>query len=81
MEYDLDLEQAKERIRKSKGKRVLIQLPEGLKTKAQMIVDALEKETGADVHIWAGTCFGACDIPPVQDYDLLIQWGHSEFKR
>ena len=81
MDYDLELERAIEKIQKGRCKKVLIQLPDGLKPKAQLIVDTLEAGTGAEVHIWAGTCFGACDIPQAEGYDLLIQWGHSEFKR
>jgi 2-(3-amino-3-carboxypropyl)histidine synthase len=81
MGYDLDLERAIVAIRKNKAKKVLVQLPEGLKPLGPEIADRLEQETGADVHLWAGTCFGACDIPQVKGYDLLIQWGHNEMTR
>jgi len=78
MEYDLEIERAAKEIKKAKAKRVLIQLPEGLKPKAQEITDAIEK-TGADAIIWIGTCYGGCDIPQA-DVDMIVQWGHSRFR-
>ncbi|MFH1065282.1 MAG: diphthamide synthesis protein [Nanoarchaeota archaeon] len=76
MEYDLELENAVKSIKKKKAKTVCIQLPDGLKPRATEIAEYLEKNTKAKVMIWAGSCFGACDIPNVKA-DLLIQWGHS----
>ncbi len=76
--YRLEIDKAIERIKKEKAKTVCIQLPDGLKPKAKEIADRIEKETDAEVKIWAGSCFGACDVPEV-DVDLLIQWGHSEW--
>ena len=83
MEYDLELDRAIEEIKKIKAKRVCIQLPDGLKPEAQKIADALKEKTRAEIIIWLGSCYGACDIPKqVEDLkvDLLIQWGHSEWK-
>ncbi len=79
---DLELGKVTEEIIKRKAKRVLIQLPDGLKPRANEIVDHLRKETSAEVLIFAGTCFGACDIPLGLDtlgIDLLVQFGHSRF--
>ena len=81
MKYDLELKRAANEIKKRKAKKVCIQLPEGLKQKATEIADYLKKETGAKILIWADTCFGACDVPDLKDVDLLIQWGHSEWKK
>jgi len=77
--YELELDKAVAKIKKEKAKTVCIQLPEGLKPKAKEIADKLEKETKAKILIWIGSCFGACDVPDVKA-DLLIQWGHSEWK-
>jgi 2-(3-amino-3-carboxypropyl)histidine synthase len=74
--YNLELDKAVKEIKSKKAKRVLIQLPEGLKAKAQEIVDFIQENTKAKCFIWLGTCYGACDIPKA-DFDLLIQWGHS----
>ena len=83
MAYDLELGKAIARIKDKKAKRICIQLPDGLKPKAKEICDAIKKETNAEVFIWAGSCFGACDIPlevKNLDVDLLIQWGHAPWR-
>ena len=82
MQYNLELSKAVKAIKDRKAKTVCIQLPEGLKPKAIEITDYLEKHTGAEIPIWIGTCFGACDTPNLdkEKVDLLIQWGHSEWK-
>ncbi|MDD4877517.1 MAG: diphthamide synthesis protein [Candidatus Nanoarchaeia archaeon] len=76
MEYDLELERVAKEIKKKKAKEVCIQLPDGLKPRATEIAEYLEKNTKAKITVWAGSCFGACDIPNIKA-DLLIQWGHS----
>lgn len=76
--YDLELEKIIREIRKQKAKKVLIQLPEGLKPQALKIVNEIEEKTNAECFIWLGSCYGACDIPDV-DVDLLVQFGHSDY--
>ena len=83
MTYNLELEKALKAVNElSDNSKILIQLPDGLKPKAKEIVDFLDKnkKNNADISIWLGSCFGACDIPPAKDFDLVIQWGHSEWK-
>ncbi len=77
-DFDLELERVVSEIKKNNAKLVYIQLPDGLKPKAELIQDYIESNTPAKVIIWAGSCFGACDVPKVE-CDLLIQWGHSEW--
>lgn len=82
MEINLELERAVDEILKRKAKRVVLQLPDGLKPKAKEICDHLESKTKAQIIIWAGSCYGACDTPAGLEKlgaDLLIQWGHSEW--
>lgn len=80
MIFNLELEKAVKEIKKQKAKHVLIQLPDGLKPRAMEIADFLEKNTKAKIIIWAGTCFGACDLPPeIKEIDLCIQFGHSKW--
>ncbi len=82
--YDLELEKVIKKIRQQNAKLVCIQLPDGLKPKANIIQKELEQNTDAEIIIWGGSCFGACDIPlEVENLgvDLLIQWGHSEWER
>lgn len=84
MEYNLELDKAISIIKKEKAKRVCIQLPDGLKPKAKEITDTLHEATGADVIIWMGSCFGACDIPLEAErlgVDILLHWGHTAWKR
>ena len=79
-EYELELDRIEKTIKKEKAKRVLVQFPDGLKPYATVIVEELEKQLpNVEFFIWMGSCFGACDIPPVKekDLDLIIQFGHS----
>ena len=81
--YDLEFNRAVEQIKKQKAKIVCIQLPDGLKSQAKDIQEKLEKQTNAKIIIWLGSCYGACDTPIGLEklgIDLLIQWGHSEWK-
>jgi 2-(3-amino-3-carboxypropyl)histidine synthase len=79
--YDLELGKAIAEIKKikKKNKKVLLQFPEGLKPFAPEIADYLREKTDADIFIWLGACFGACDIPQT-DADLTIQFGHAPWK-
>jgi len=82
MEYNLELEKAVKKIKEENAKIVCLQLPEGLRTRTPEIVDTIEKETGATIVVWLGSCYGACDIPLQVEslgVDLIIQWGHSEW--
>ena len=76
--YDLDLQKAVKEVKKQKAVNVLIQLPDGLKPRAMEIADYIERNTKANVVIWAGSCWGSCDLPPdIRDIDLCIAFGHS----
>ena len=81
--YDLEIEKIVKTINKEKAKRVLLQFPEGLKPYSTIIAKEIEEKTKADILIWLGDCFGACDIPNIsnlkQKIDLVIQFGHSEW--
>lgn len=80
-QYDLELDRVVSEIRKSHHKLVCIQLPDGLKPKAIEIAEHIESRTDAKVVIWLDSCFGACDITEIDGVDLLVQWGHSEWKK
>lgn len=81
--YDLELERAITEIKKQKSKRVLLQVPDFFKPYATQIADELESKTKAQVFIYFGSCFGACDIPVDEakqvKADLIIQLGHSNW--
>jgi 2-(3-amino-3-carboxypropyl)histidine synthase len=81
-DYDLELDRTAREIIKAKAKRVLIQLPDGLKPNAQEIVLFLQKKTKAEILIWGGSAFGACDIPIETKnlgVDFLVHYGHSQW--
>lgn len=83
IKYDLEIEKLTSLIIKNKYKKVLIQLPDGLKPKAKEICDEIEK-LGCEVLIWFSSCYGACDIPvglSGLNVDLFVQFGHSKFKK
>ena len=68
-------------VKESKANKVLLQVPEGLKTKAIEITAALEKE-GIEAIISADPCYGACDLPfnnLVSNFDLIVHIGHNKF--
>ncbi len=81
--YDLEMPTLFEQIDAVKPKRICIQLPDGLKPRAQEIVAAIEaKYPEIKVIIWLGSNFGACDIPLGLDHldiDMLVMWGHNRF--
>ncbi|HIH39273.1 TPA: hypothetical protein HA219_00925 [Candidatus Woesearchaeota archaeon] len=84
MEYDLELDNVVELVKKEKAKVVCIQLPDGLKQKAKEVQDKIENNTKARVLIWGGSCFGACDLPrglEKHGVDLLIHFGHTYFNK
>jgi len=78
--FDLEEERVKQEISRLNAKRVLIQLPEGLKPEASRLAKALEK-TGAMAIILADPCYGACDLPTVEaeglGADLIVHYGHG----
>ncbi len=62
-------------------KRVLIQLPEGLRPRALWLIRRLEEETGVRAYISGGTCYGGCDLSLHEaeslGVDLIIHYGHN----
>ncbi|RMF06502.1 hypothetical protein D6764_02160 [Candidatus Woesearchaeota archaeon] len=78
--YDLELDRAVSSVKEARARRVCIQLADGLKPLSGSIADEIESRTGAEVFIWMGSCFGACDTPvglEKQGVDMIIQWGHA----
>lgn len=79
--YDLEEARLKSEIKKRGAKRVLIQLPEGLKHEGPRLADAVEK-TGAQAIISGDPCYGACDlmVHEAESFgaDLIVHFGHSK---
>ena len=80
--FDFEEERIKQEIQKFGAKRVLIQMPQGLKPDAPRIAKMVEK-TGAIALISADPCYGACDIANDEAInlgaDMIIHFGHSKF--
>lgn len=76
--YDFKTSYIAEQIKKRKAKSVLLQLPEGLKQYARMVIEDLSKKTDADIYLSGDVCYGACDIITLPECDLTIHFGHSK---
>ncbi len=79
--FDFEEERIKQEILKLGAKRVLIQLPEGLKPEAPRLAKTIEK-FGALPIVSADPCYGACDLATADaeslGVDLIIHYGHSK---
>lgn len=67
-------------IKKHEAKKVLLQFPDGLKMHSQSIRKKVLEEVDAEVFIWEGSNFGACDLPLEArqvGVDLIIHFGHT----
>jgi 2-(3-amino-3-carboxypropyl)histidine synthase len=80
-QFDFEEERVKQEILKLKAKRVLIQLPEGLKPEAPRLAKIVEK-FGSLPIVSADPCYGACDLAMADaeslGVDLIVHYGHSK---
>ncbi len=78
---NLELDKFLKSIERTSAKTVLVQLPDGLKPKAKIILGEVKKKfPDVKLTFWSGSCYGACDVPNVSGFDLLVQFGHSEWR-
>ncbi|MEM2896192.1 MAG: diphthamide biosynthesis enzyme Dph2 [Candidatus Bathyarchaeia archaeon] len=81
--FDLEKGRLIETIKRRGAKRVLIQLPNGLKNYAIDLSNHVEERTGAVVYISGGSCYGGCDLALQEakklEIDLIIHYGHAPF--
>ena len=79
--FDFEEERIKREIIRLGAKRVLIQLPEGLKPEGPSLAKIVEK-TGALPIVSADPCYGACDLATAEaeslGADLIIHYGHAK---
>ena len=84
MTFDLEEAQLIKEIDQRKAKRVLIQLPEGLKTEGCRLA-AIAEKAGAVAIVSADPCYGACDMATIEaeilGADLILHYGHTEMIR
>lgn len=79
--FDLEERRLIKEITRREAKRVLIQLPEGLKAEGPHLALIVEK-AGSLAIVSADPCYGACDLalPEAEslEADLIIHYGHSQ---
>jgi 2-(3-amino-3-carboxypropyl)histidine synthase len=79
--FDFEEERIKQEIAKLGAKRVLLQLPEGLKPEGPRLAKIIEG-TDAFPIISADPCYGACDLATAEagrlGIDLIIHFGHAK---
>ncbi len=78
--FEFEEERIKQEIARLGAKRVLLQMPEGLKPEATKLAKTVE-ESGALPIISADPCYGACDIAFSEaeslGADLIVHFGHA----
>lgn len=79
--FDFEEERIKQEIAKLNAKRVLLQMPEGLKPEAPRISKYVER-AGALPIVSGDPCYGACDVATSEaenlGVDLIIHFGHAK---
>jgi 2-(3-amino-3-carboxypropyl)histidine synthase len=82
--FDFEEERIKQEIVKLGAKRVLLQLPEGLKPEGPRLAAFVEK-AGALPIVSADPCYGACDLPIDETerlgVDIMVHFGHAKMVR
>ena len=83
MKFDFELENAIEQIKSRNPKKILIQLPEGMKTYTAEIVSQLAINTKTDILVSGNSNWGGCDLALDEaknlKVDLLVHFGHAQF--
>jgi len=82
MVLNFEMDRLVKELKKIKPKKVLVQLPEGIKQNAFKIQKEIEK-LGIEVIFSGETCWGACSIATHEaeslGADLIVHFGHAEF--
>jgi 2-(3-amino-3-carboxypropyl)histidine synthase len=83
--YDLEEDRLVAEITGRGARRLLIQLPDGLKNEGPRLASLVREKTGAEVFVSATPAWGACDLSidaaTRLKADLLVHYGHNEFLR
>jgi len=83
--YDLEEDRLVAEIMGRGARRLLIQLPDGLKNEGPRLANLIRDKTGAEVFVSASPAWGACDLSldaaARLRADLLVHYGHNEFLR
>ncbi len=83
--FDLEEDRLVSEITGRGARRVLIQLPDGLKNEGPRLASIIKQKTGAEAFVSAVPAWGACDLSldaaARLRADLLVHYGHNEFLR
>ncbi len=83
--FDLEEDRLVAEITGRGARRVLIQLPDGLKNEGPRLAGIIRQKTGAEAFVSAVPAWGACDLSldaaARLKADLLVHYGHNEFLR
>ncbi len=83
--YKFDEDNLIKEIKERKAKKILLQLPEGLKKEAFKLAKFIEDNSEAEVIIAGEPCWGACDIALDEarnlKADLIVLYGHAPFMK
>jgi len=83
--YDLEEDRLVAEITGRGARRLLVQLPDGLKNEGPRLASLIREKTGAEVFVSASPAWGACDLSLDAAVrlkaDLLVHYGHNEFLR
>ena len=81
--YDFKIKELCQYLRIGGYKRILVQLPEGVKQYASIITREIESECKVEVIISGDPSWGACDIPIFEakriGINLIVHYGHYPY--
>lgn len=79
--FDFEEQRIKDEIQRLNAKRVVLQMPQGLKPEAAKLAKIVE-DAGAVAIISSDPCYGACDIALFEAEslcaDLVVHFGHAK---
>ena len=84
MAFNFETEKLRKHLEKIKPKRVLVQLPEGVKQNSFELLEFFEK-LKIEAIFSGETCWGGCAVAVEEaksvKADLIVHFGHSEFMK
>ena len=81
--YTFEEDKLIEELTQKKPKRVLLQLPEGIKREGLRISNLIREKTSSEVILSGEPLWGACDVAVNEaktlGCDMIIIYGHAKF--
>lgn len=81
--YEINVDLIAREARRRSARRILLQLPDGLKPLSGRIAECISKATGAEVIIHSDSVYGACDLQlgkaALLKPDLIVHLGHTPY--